>query len=192
MQTLKINLHGESWTLKKFECSEEDLHECLKVADKMKLTLAQALLDPFFYYYLKIASFPSVEHLPGKKISGLLNSPKNQIEILLDGKKISKLQIQDLNQEQLLFPLYKIHKTEITEEYSPGIYVEQKAIGFIASYEIKLEHFTIDDLQFNLIQFNDKLLLQKPSYQNKKVLLRKKETLLIYQNSFEAEASNSI
>jgi hypothetical protein len=85
----------------------------------------------------------------------------------------------------LLFPLYTVHKTEIIEEYSPGIYVEEKAIGFISSYEIKLENFSIDNLQFNLMQFNDKLVLQKPAYQNKKVLFRKKETLLIYQNSFE-------
>ncbi|WP_395050310.1 hypothetical protein [Flavobacterium sp.] len=185
MQTLKINLHGESWTLKKFECSEEDLLECLKVAAKMKLPLVKALLDPFFYYYLKRASIPSVEHLPGIKISGLLDTPKNQIEILLDGKKIRKLQFKDFNQEQLLFPLYNIHKTEIREEYSPGIYVEQKAIGFIASFEIKLNDFNIDDLQFKLLEFNDNLLLQQPNYQNKNFLLRKKETLLIYQNSFE-------
>lgn len=185
MQTLKINLHGESWTLKKFECSEEDLVECLKVADKMKLALSKAVLDPFFYYYLKRPSIQSVEHLPCNKISGLLDTPKNQIEILLDGKKIRKLHIKNLNQEQLLFPLYNIHKTEITEEYSPGIYVEQKAIGFIASYEIKLESFIIDDLQLRLLEFNDKLLLQKPTYQNKNLIFRKKETLLIYQNSFE-------
>ena len=185
MQTLKINHHGESWTLKKFECSEVDLNECLKVAAKMKVPLVKAVLDPFFYYYLKIPTIPSVEHLPDKKWTGLLNTPKNQIEIVLDGKKIIKLHIKDLNQEQLLFPLYNIHKTEITENYSPGIYVEQKAIGFIASYEIKVEHFSIEELQFHLLQFNDKLLLQKPSYQNKKVLFRKKETLLIYQNSFE-------
>ena len=185
MQTLKINHHGESWTLKKFECSEVDLNECLKVAAKMKVPLVKAVLDPFFYYYLKIPTIPSVENLLGKKWTGLLNTPKNQIEIVLDGKKIIKLHIKDLNQEQLLFPLYNIHKTEITENYSPGIYVEQKAIGFIASYEIKVEHFSIEELQFHLLQFNDKLLLQKPSYQNKKVLFRKKETLLIYQNSFE-------
>ena len=185
MQTLKINLHGESWTLKKFECSEEDLNDCMKVAAKMKLPLVKALLDPFFYYYLKKPSIPSVVHLPGIKISGLLNTPKNQIEILLDGKKIRKLPFKDFNQEQLLFPLYNIHKTEIIEEYNHGIYVEQKAIGFIASYEIKLDHFTIDDLQFHLFQFNDKQLLQQPTYQNKKLLFRMKETLLIYQNSFE-------
>jgi hypothetical protein len=185
MQTVKINLYGESWTLKKVECSEDDLNACMKVASKMKLPLVKALLDPFFYYYLKRPSFPSVEHLPGIKISGLLDNPKNQIEILLDGTKISKLHIKDLNQEQLLFPLYNVHKTKITEKYTSGIYVEQKAIGFIASYEIKVDDFTIDDLQFHLVQFNDKQLLQKPSYQNNKVVFRKKRTLLIYQNSFE-------
>ena len=103
----------------------------------------------------------------------------------MEGKKIIKLHIKDLNQEDLIFPLYKVHKTEITENYSRGIYVEQKAIGFIASYEIKVDHFTIDDLQFHLLQFKDKQLLQKPTYQNKKVIFRKKETLLVYQNSFE-------
>ena len=185
MQTLKINLHGESWTLKKFECTEDDLVESLKVAAKMKLSLKEALLSPFFYYNLRLPQIPSLENLPGKKIIGLLNTPKNQIEISLDGKKIIKLQIKDLNQEQLLFPLYNIHKTKITENFQPGIYIEQKAIGFIASYEINLDSFIIDDLQFNLLQFNDKQLLQKPSYLNKNVFSRKKESLLIYQYSFE-------
>ncbi|TDD74638.1 hypothetical protein [Flavobacterium caseinilyticum] len=151
----------------------------------MKVPLFKALVDPFFYYYLKIPYIPSVEHLPGIKWTGLLNTPRNQIEILLDGKKLKKLHFNDLNQEQLLFPLYNIHKTEITEQYIPGIYIEQKAIGFIASYEIKMEEFTIEELQFNLLQFNNKQLLQKPSYQNRTVLFRKKETLLVYQNSFE-------
>ena len=48
-----------------------------------------------------------------------------------------------------------------------------------------MEEFTIEALQFHLLQFNDKQLLQKPSYQDRKVFFRKKETLLIYQNSFE-------
>lgn len=185
MQTLKINFHGESWMLKKFECNDESLNECLKVAHKMKVPLFKALIDPFFYYYLKIPSIPSVQHLPGKKRAGLLNTAKNQIEILLDGKKLKKLDFNDLHQEQLLFPLYNTHITAIKEQYSQGIYIEQQAIGFIASYEIKIENFILEELQFNLLQFNDKQLLQKPSYQNNKVLFKKKETLLIYQNSFE-------
>ena len=137
MKTLKINFHGESWMLKKFEFNDESLNECLKVAHKMKGPLFKALIDPFFYYYLKIPSIPSLQYLPGKKWSGLLATPKNQIEILLDGKTLKKLHFNDLNQEQLLFPLYNTHKTEITEQYRHGIYVQQKAIVFIASYEIK-------------------------------------------------------
>ena len=182
MQTLKINLHGESWTLKKFECSEEDLVECMKVAAKMKLSLKEALLNPFFYYNLRLPKIPSLENLPGKKISGLLNTPKNQIEILVDGKKIRKHHFADL---LLLFPIFEVDRVSMLVDYSPGIYVEQKAIGFIASYELKVEAVNIDDLHFTLLEFKDKILLQKPTYQNKNMLFRRKETLLIYQNSFE-------
>lgn len=182
MQTLKINFHGESWTIKKFECSEEDLDECLNVAAKMKLTLKEALLNPFFYYNLQLPKIPSLENLPGKKIGGLLNSPKNQIEILVDGKKIRKHHFADL---LLLFPMFGVDRIIMPEYYSPGIYVEQKAIGFIASYELKIENLNLEDLQFKLLEFKDKLVLQKPFYQNKNMLFRRKETVIIYQNSFE-------
>lgn len=182
MQTLKINLHGESWTLIKFECSDIDLDECMKVAAKMKLSLKEAILNPFFYYNLRLPKIPSLENLPGNKISGLLNSLKNQIEILLDGKKIRKHHFADLLQ---LFPMYEVDRITMYDDYSPRIYVEQKAIGFIASYEVKVEVVNLDDLQFKLLEFKDKLLLQNPTYQHKKMLFRKKETLLIYQNSFE-------
>jgi hypothetical protein len=187
MPKLKINFHGESWTLKKFECSDYDFKGCLKVAARMRLPLAKALLDPFFYYYLKIPTIASTEHLPGTKWSGLLDSPKNQIEIWYDGRKIRKLHIADIDQDLLLFPIYNRNKIEITEECSPGIYVEQQAIGFVASYELNIESFNLEDLQFNLLQFNDKLLLQYPTYSCQNLHFRKKETLLIYQNGFEIQ-----
>jgi hypothetical protein len=185
MLKLKINFHGESWTLKKFECNDYDLQECLKVAARMEVPLAKALLDPFFYYYLKIPAIASTEHLPGTKWSGLLETPKNQIEIWYDGRKIRKLHIGDIDQDLLLFPLYNKSKIEIKEEYSPGIYVEQLAIGFVGSYALNIESFNLEDLQFNLLQFNDKLLLQQPTYSSQNLHFRKKETLIIYQNGFE-------
>jgi hypothetical protein len=185
MHKLKINFHGESWTLKKFECNDDDLKECMKVAARMKLPLSKALLDPFFYYYLKLPVIASAEHLPGTKWSGLLNSPKNRIEIWYDAKKIKKLQITDIDQDLLLFALYNKNKIEINKEYSPGIYLEQKAIGFVGNYELNIESFNLEDLRFNLIQFNDKLLLQQPSYSSQNLRFRKKETLLTYQNGFE-------
>jgi hypothetical protein len=185
MHKLKINFHGESWTLKKFECSDYELDACLATADKMKLPLEKALLDPFFYYYLKIQNIASTEYLPGSKWSGLLDTPKNQIEIWYDGKKIKKLHITDIEQDLLLFPIYNKNKTEIKEEDGPGIYVEQQTIGFVGSYELNIETFNLEDLQFNLFQFNDKLLLQQPIYCGQNLRFRKKETLLIYQNAFE-------
>ena len=187
MHKLKINFHGESWTLKNLECDNDDLKECMKVATRMKLPLEKALLDPFFYYYLKIPAIASTEHLPGTKWSGLLDSPKNQIEIWYNAKKIKKLQIADIEQDLLLFPIYNKNKIEINKEYSPGIYVEQQAIGFVGSYELNIDSFNLEDLQFHLLLFNDKLLLQQPTYSNQKLKFRKKETLLIYQNGFDVK-----
>ena len=85
----------------------------------------------------------------------------------------------------LLLPIFEVDRISILDDYSPGIYVEQKAIGFIASYELKVEAVNLDDLQFKLLELKNKILLQKPTYQNKNMLFRRKETLLIYQNSFE-------
>ena len=181
MQTLKINLHGESWTLKKFECNADEYEKCLQVAAKMKLSLEKALLNPFFYYYLQLPRIRSLENLPNKKISGLLNSPKNQIEVLLDGKRINKIHFADL---VTLFPIYKTATVEIAEQFSPGIYVEQKAIGFIGSYELIIDDFIPEDLQFNLIEFKGKQILQKPIYDNTIFKFKKKDTIINYQNSF--------
>jgi hypothetical protein len=41
-------------------------------SNKDEAPLEKALLDPFFYYYLKIPAIASTEHLPAIKWSGLL------------------------------------------------------------------------------------------------------------------------
>lgn len=182
---LKINLYGESWTLKKFECSPTDFSLCQEIANKMKLTITEALLSPFFYYNLKLPNISSLEYLPGKKISGLLNTPSNQIEIWYDGKRIKRLNICDFNQVDMLFPLYNIEKIEIENKYKPGIYIEQKAFGLIGSYEANIDNFDIENLYFRLLEFNDITLLQKLTYNNNELKIKRKDTLIRYQNGFE-------
>jgi hypothetical protein len=182
MHNLKINFHGESWTLKKFECTADEYEKCIEVAAKMNLTLKAALLNPFFYYNLKIPTIPSLGNLPGKKITGLLNTPKNQIEIILDGKRISKFHFDDLI---LLFPLYDVDRIAIQDELNPGIYVEQKDIGFIKSYEINIPNFNPEDIQFKLLELKNKYLLHNVSYQGLPFKAKNKETMINYQNSFE-------
>jgi hypothetical protein len=81
--------------------------------------------------------------------------------------------------------MFEVDRVTMPLDYTPGIYIEQKAIGFVASYELKVEDVNLDDLQFKLLEFKDKILLQKPTCQNKNMLFRRKETLLIYLNSFD-------
>lgn len=184
MQTLKINLFGEQWTLKKVVLNAIEKEYFDNIASRLKSPLHEALLDPFFYHHLKLASIPSLDKLPCEKISGLLNSEKNQIEIWVDSKKIHKLKLEELNQEQYLFPIYNTNKSIIENTYKTGIYIEQKEIGFIGSYKVKIESFTLEDLQFNLIDLNNRLLLQNVTYKNSNTIFKKKETLINYQNSF--------
>jgi hypothetical protein len=84
MPKLKINFHGESWTLK-VQCVENDLDACLATADKMKLPLTEALLDPSSITTLKYRL--STEHLPGTKWSGLLNLAKTKLKFGTTAKK---------------------------------------------------------------------------------------------------------
>lgn len=185
LKKLKINLYGESWTLKKFECSPADFDLCLKVADNMKLSIEEALLSPFFYYNLKLPNIPSLDYLPCKKISGLLNTPSNQIEIWHNGVRIKKLKLSDFNQEDLLFPLYNVEKIEIDDNYDSGIYLEQKAFGLVASYETNAKSFNVENLHFRLLELTDKTLLQKITYNNQELKLKKKDVLVRYQYGFE-------
>ena len=184
MQTLKLNLFGELFTLKRVVLNpmEQEYYEI--IANRISQPLHQAVLDPFFYYHLKLNSVDSLEKLPCEKVSGLMNTNKNQIEIWLEGKKILKIKLDELNQDQYLFPLYNIKKSVHNNQNNSGIYIEQKEIGFIGSYEFKIQKFEMTDLQFDFLEINNQLLLQSVNYSNNKSVYKKKETLITYQNSY--------
>ena len=161
---------------------EQEYYEL--IAARIKKPLHLAVLDPFFYFHLQLNAVDCLDKLPCEKVSGLINTPKNQIEIWLEGKKIHKLKLDELNQDQYLFPLYNTKTTIVTND-TEGIYIEQKEIGFIGSYEFKIEDFKLENLQFGLLLLNDQLLLQSIDYHNSKAIFKKKETLITYQNSYE-------
>lgn len=187
---LKINLLGEAWKLKQLVLSAELLHTIEEVVTKMKQPLTEAFIDPFFYYYLKNKSIQSIDDLQGNCLEGLINSPKNQIEIWYKNKKVQKLKINDLKEELLLFPLYKtiIQKTNLQLE--KGIYIEQKEIGLIGSFEIYTDNFSIDDLEFQLLHTNEQTILEKLVYKNQVLVCKKKNSLLTFQNCFEISKTN--
>ena len=184
MEKLRINVFGELFTLKKVLLNQMEQEYYELIATRINQLLHQAVLDPFFYYQLKLNSVDSLEKLPCEKVSGLMNTNKNQIEIWLEGKKILKIKLDDLNQNQYLFHLYNIKKSVHNYQNNSGIYIEQKEIGFIGSYEFKIEKFDLENLQFEVIELNSQLLLQNITYTNCKTIFKKKETLITYQNSF--------
>lgn len=178
---LKINLFGESWKLKKI-CPNEEQINCFEVvAQRMKLPLALALADPYFYYLLKDDTIQSIDDIAGKVWSGLLNTPKNQIEIWFRNYKIQKIKINDLLQELLLFPLYNTEILENTLEQEKGIFFVQKEIGLIGKYDMMIVDFRIDDLIFQLSNNN----LHNITYKGQNFKLIKSDTLLTYQNSYK-------
>lgn len=178
---LKINLFGESKTLKRVSFDPIQKIEYENISQRMKQPLHQALTDPYFYFLLKKDNIQSFEDFEGFSNKVLLNTPKNQIEIWYQNKKIQKLKINDLIEELLLFPLYSTTVFKKPFDLEDGIYVEQKEIGWIAHYEMLIEDFRIDELLFQLSDNN----LQKITYAGREFRFVKSETLLTYQNSFE-------
>lgn len=123
---LKINLFGESQTIKRLIIDPAERIEYEPIAQRMQQPLHQSLTDPYFYFLLQKDNIQSFEDCKGCSSKVLLNTPQNLIEIWLQNKKVQKLKINDLNQELLLFPLYT---TEINEDkftLKKGIYIEQK------------------------------------------------------------------
>lgn len=184
MPKIKINLFGEGWKLKQLVFTEMMLQTFSETAARMKQPLSEVITDPFFYHYLKNKTIQSIEDLQGNCTEGLLNSPKNQIEIWYNNKKVQKLKINNLL-EELLFPLYNTTLQKTNPSLEKGIYIEQKEIGLIGSFEIIVDNLKIDDLEFQLLQTNELTILEKLVYKNQVLVCKKKDTLITFQNGFE-------
>jgi hypothetical protein len=182
---LKINFYGEALHLKKVQITDEQFLKWNIIASKMKIALYKALIDPYFYHLLKDIKIQKIDDLSIIMQQELINSSKNQIEIWYKNKKIQKLKINDLQEELLLFPLYNSFLTKTPIVKDKGIYIEQKEIGLIGSFELKVQDFNIDNLVFHLIESINGKSLQKVTYLNQGFTLKKTDSLIIYQNSFE-------
>ena len=182
---LKINLYGETFILKKIVIPETSKIQWESIANKIKKPLHSALIDPFFYHDLNDSAFQSLDDIDVDIWEGLINNSKNKIEIWFKNKKVQILKMDHLIYELLLFPLYNSSYSNIELGNLKGIFIEQKEIGLIGSYEILIDDFIIDNLQFNLLQIEKHLVLNSILYSGENLKLIKKDTLINYQNSYE-------
>lgn len=149
---LKINLFGELWKLSLLKLEEDDLKVLEFFASKHQIPKTEALLDISLYQETWFKKIESYEGFPQTSISGLIDTPRNQIEIWFAKKKIKKYRIAELNNESLLFPLYQVENTDLDfGDLQQGLYVEQTETGLIGSYELLLPNFSIDKLSFQFM-----------------------------------------
>ncbi len=184
---LKINIFGENRVVKRVLLNEEDILLYTKVADKMNQPLSQALIDPFFYHVLEMPGVDSLDNLNCEHWEGLINNQKNQIEIWFQNRKIQKFKIDVLIEELLLFPLFQTTKRPSIDVSKSGLYIEQKEVGLVNSFELILENFDIDQLFFEISNFQDTTHLSGLKYDGLSIPKKRKDTLITYQNSFKID-----
>ena len=74
------------------------------------MDLNEALLDPYFYFKLKLDKYQTYEDLNGVTYFELDINQFHQLEIFIDGQKKQKFYYNDLNSESVLFLYMKLEK----------------------------------------------------------------------------------
>jgi len=186
---LRIKLFGESFKIHKLKIDDNMMPMLVNVANKVKLPLLEALLDINFFRILNSQELQCVNDLIGHTFNGLINNYRNQFEISYGRKRIAKFKIEELFYPTTLFPLYNTHINNINiNTISAGIYIEEREIGLIGTYEIMIEEFQIDFLKFYLTKIellNENLeTLHMMTYKGQLLPCVKSDTLLRYQRCF--------
>ncbi|WP_445956553.1 hypothetical protein [Yeosuana sp.] len=189
---LRVKLYGESFKLHKLKLDLKLLPLFKNCADKIGEPLHLALLNINFFSVLDIKEFQTLNNITDYTFSGLINNNRNQVEISWGKRKISNIKTDELFRPRTLFPLYNIQFNLVdVNELKPGIYIEEREIGLIGSYEIEVENLKIDLLKFYLTKINfsnvDYELLNMIAYREQILPCVKSDALLRYQSSFQFE-----
>ena len=189
---LRIKLFGESFKIHKLKIDTDLLRIFINVANKVKLPFPEALLDIGYFRILNLEEFQSIHDLIGYTFSGLINNCRNQLEITYGRKRIAKFNIDEMFHPTTLFLLYNTQINSINmNNISTGIYIEEREIGLIGTYEVIVEAFQIDLLNFYLTKMellNENLeLLHMITYKEQLIPCVKSDSLLRHQRCFLKE-----
>jgi len=188
LTSIKVKLYGESYKIHRLKIKEEYMNRFNEVALQLEVTLDIALLYVDLFECLNIKGITSIQDLIESTFLGLINNHKSQVELWVGRKRVAKLKLENLFQQQTLFPLYQTKISRINSNLKSGLYLEEKEIGLIGIYEIKVEKFEIDNLKFYLseIAFTgiSSHLLNEIRYNKQQLELIKSDALLRYQHCF--------
>lgn len=181
MKKLKINCFGEGYVLQQLIFSEDEFGYIKKAISN------GFLLDDVLHH----PELDLIERSSVIKHKGLLNTYKNQIEIWISGKKIQKFQLNDLDNQFIAFPLYHTTHSELDlGSLSAGVYVTEKEIGLINSFEVLTENFEIEKLVFHTTQIYATIPFNSCdglAYNSQIIFPHKTDTVVIEQRYFIVE-----
>ncbi len=181
MKKIKIQLIGSFIYYKVVVLDAIELEYFSAIAKRMNYTLEMALIDPFFYYNLKLSKYQSYYDLNGKVFFGLDVNAFHQIEVFVDGHKKQKFSYFELNPNNLLFPLYP-SKIDFPVLSKNEIIIRSKDKGSVNYvFPIAEEELLEEQVLFGLIELNNELLISKVVTNNNPVLINRSDTVIIEQ-----------
>ena len=184
MDKIKINLYGIGCTIVQGAFDETEWANFTAIAQQLKSPLNEIIFENSFY--TSIPKYKSWHSLGNKhKYIGLLTHHHSTIEIRANGRQKRRIAFADLIGENLLFPLYQttFSKVIFENDIQRSIVIIEKEIGAFASYELKLDNFSLDKLHFEIKQITinnemDFTMLSKVEYDGKKLTSKKSDTVV--------------
>lgn len=181
MTKIKLQFVGTFIYYKEIELNSMEQNYFDSIAKGIGLSLNEALIDPFFYYKLRLNKYQSFQDLNGKSYFGLDVHSFHQIEVFVDGHKKQKFTYFDLNPENVLFPLYSSALLNKVKPLS-NIVVRTKEKGRVSySFQSELNALFYDIISFELMMLDENLLISSVNAYQKQLSLKRTDTVLIEQ-----------
>lgn len=181
MTKIKLQFVGTFIYYKEIELDSIEQNYFDSIAKGIGLSLNEALIDPFFYYKLRLNKYQSYLDLNGKSYFGLDVQSFHQIEVFVDGHKKQKFTYLDLNPENVLFPLYPVALSNNVKQLGKMV-VRTKEKGNIAySFQIESKLPLDDIISFELMMLDENLLISSVNAYQKQLSLKRTDTVLIEQ-----------
>ncbi len=151
------------------------------IANRLGLSLSEALIDPYFYYLLRLDKYQSYQDLKGKSYFGLDVNSFHQIEVFVDGHKKQKFSYFDLNPENVLFTLYPQVNYTIDEPFK-NLVIRTKEKGRVTfSFQDEFSIILEELISFELIEINNNFLITNVIAKQMPLSISKSDTLIIEQ-----------
>lgn len=187
-----VKVYGESFKIHRVNLKKDvySLDAFYEIAKQLDEPLEQALLNITFFKLFNEKygndKFYCIHDFVDDSFGGLVNNSKAKIELRKGRKILQKFSLNDLFKPKTLVPLFTIQKRKKSVKLRNNLFLIEKEIGLVGTYEIRAENFDIYKLKFKISDVdynnNNHQLLLALSYNQLKLNATNSDTLITYQH----------